>query len=337
MTPDAAGPTAVLGERLLAFSEALQAIFEPKPNVGDLPAVAAPVDRASLPPWSLHDGPRRRRALPRRAESGLVLRKRIGGLHAEFHSDPPLRGRLRDLLSGFAPFPCGAPVRIRIGIRRAGAALHIREDDGSEQAADPVSFVPTIKALLTERLLDRGDHLMALHGAVIATPRGATLLVGAPGAGKSTLAAACMGAGLAVRCDDMALLRADGRIAPVPFPLALKPGAWPIVSALLPRLAGQPIHCRPDGRRVRYLPLRGASDRPEAVTRIVLIDRTPAAPSLSPVDPLLALAELLEGAHRPDGRLNAAGFMALTSLVGGSETFVLAGDDARAGAALLAA
>lgn len=334
MRPDAIGPTAVLGGRVLAFSETAQRILAMAPDAAEAPAFS----EEGPPPSPPGHGTRRHGRAPAHGPfRGPVLRRSIGGLRTELRTDGSAERRLRDLLAGFPAFAPGTPVDMRLTIRKAGTGMRITDADGTATRADAVSLVPTVKALMTERILETGDHLVALHCAVVGTPRGTTLLVGAPGAGKSTLAAACMSAGLPVRCDDLALLRADGRVAPVPFALTLKPGAWTTVSALLPQLAGKPIHCRADGRRVRYLPLRGASDRPETVARIVLPERGAPGPALVPVDPVTVLAEVLEGAHRPNGRLDAAGFAALTAMIDGAETFVLTGADAHRGAALLAA
>ena len=333
-------PTAVLGGRLLAFCERAQRIAclesDASGDIARMAVEAMPGTGAVLPPTGAW---RVARALPHRATAAWSIRKMIAGLNAEIRTGEcrPAGERLRDLLAGFPASPADAPVRIRLRLRWSGSCIRIEEEGGETRRTDPNGLVPSVKALLTERVLERADAPAALHGALVAAPRGTTLLLGASGAGKSTLAAACMAEGLGVRCDDLVLLGPDARLSPIPFAVTLKPGSWSALSTALPQLASKPIHVRPDGRRVRYLPLRGASCRPEKIARIVLLERDAPGTALRPVDPALVLAELLEGAHRPDGRLNAAGFGALTAMIAGAETLVLTGGDARACAALLGA
>lgn len=67
------------------------------------------------------------------------------------------------------------------------------------------------------------EHLVVMHGACVAGPGGAgVLLVGGPGAGKSTLAAACVEDGLAYLSDELvAIDRRTGLLAPYAKPVGL--------------------------------------------------------------------------------------------------------------------
>jgi hypothetical protein len=336
MTPIATPRTASLGGRMLSFSERNQSIVcsgsDAFTDVPREPFEAATEDD----PFGLSEEGRSHAPFRHRASFGGVVRRTIGGLNSELRFDGlQCSGRLHDLLAAFPAWTPRKPAQFGWVIRKKGARIRIKADAGATRFTAPNGLVPSVKALLTECVLNRAEHLVALHGAVIAGPRGATLLVGAPGAGKSTLAAVCMGLGTSVLCDDLVLLHADGRITPVPFALTLKAGGWAIAAPVLPSLAGRPFHIRPDGCRVRYLPLRQGSDRRRTVERIVLLDREIPDPALRPIDPTLILAELLEGGHRPGGRLNGQGFEALTTMIGRAETSVLTGSDARACATLL--
>lgn len=66
-------------------------------------------------------------------------------------------------------------------------------------------------------------HLVVHAGAVVGPSGGAVLLPGRSGAGKSTITAACVTAGLAYLSDELAALDpTTGRIVPYPRPLALE-------------------------------------------------------------------------------------------------------------------
>ena len=150
------------------------------------------------------------------------------------------------------------------------------------------ALAPLLKLALTDVVLDLTDNLL-LHAAVVEVPtkgsRAAMLIVGDPGAGKSTLALSMTRAGCRLCGDDLALLEWDGNVRAVPFPATLKTGSWSLLAANEGRVAENDLtqninearsYLRPDAQHVRYLPLAGAYiEVPEAlpVRWVVFLDR----------------------------------------------------------------
>lgn len=120
---------------------------------------------------------------------------------------------------------------------------------------------------------------------------GGILLAGHTHSGKSTLCAALMSRGLPYHCDDSAILDREFRVAPMPFPVMLRPGSWPLLDARFPELKHAPVYSR-WGANVRFLtPVQTAETA--AVTALVFIKHDAAAETqmteLSVLDSLLAL------------------------------------------------
>ena len=80
------------------------------------------------------------------------------------------------------------------------------------------------------------------------------LLLGEPGRGKSTLAAALVARGLSYIADDTVLLTSNPiRVRGVPSRMGIKEGSWSVLQHYWPNLEDLPIHVRADGKRIRYL------------------------------------------------------------------------------------
>ena len=134
---------------------------------------------------------------------------------------------------------------IRYGDHRDGSAWALTIDEerivvgwtrqGVLDDVAPVLQGPGLAAALHRR------GTPVLHGAVIAIEGGAILLIGAPGAGKSTTAAAFVRSGFALMSDDVAPLRMspEGILAESGYPRlrlfaeSARAAGWP---AELPRL-----------------------------------------------------------------------------------------------------
>jgi hypothetical protein len=86
-------------------------------------------------------------------------------------------------------------------VEEKGALVHLQWTDGVVEA-DVAPFIQS--TALAAVLHIRGVPL--LHAAVVATATGAMLLIGEPGAGKSTTTAAFVRRGLALLSDDIAAL-----------------------------------------------------------------------------------------------------------------------------------
>jgi hypothetical protein len=120
-----------------------------------------------------------------------------------------------------------------------GFDLH---DDGRiiRRDVDPAIAAATTIWRLNAIAREISGHVM-IHGSCVAGPLGgAVVLPGGTGAGKSTLTAACVAAGLAYVTDELvALDRGTGTVAPYPKPLSLQ-GERLVPASSLGRVAGRP-------------------------------------------------------------------------------------------------
>ncbi|MEZ5776215.1 MAG: hypothetical protein R3D33_16350 [Hyphomicrobiaceae bacterium] len=88
----------------------------------------------------------------------------------------------------------------------------------------------------------RFDVKALLHASAVVAEGGAILIVGASGAGKTTLTAGLVAAGFAYIADDLVPLGEEGRSAGrFPAALAVKAGSWPVVGALHEGLVRLPV------------------------------------------------------------------------------------------------
>jgi hypothetical protein len=128
--------------------------------------------------------------------------------------------------------------------------------------ADPRAIALDVVGHVLPLLLHRAGA-WPLHASAVATDAGALVLVGARGAGKSTLAAACTGLGAALVADDTAVLDAGtpARIRPAGLPLRVRPD---VADAL--GLAGED-----DGWGKRRLAVTHASGASLPVAAVLLV------------------------------------------------------------------
>lgn len=102
----------------------------------------------------------------------------------------------------------------------------------------------------------RHDYLLAVHAAVVVNKGLALILPGLSGAGKSTLCVSLVQQGYACYSDELAVLgEPEGMAQPLPLPMAVKRGSWPLLQTDWPVLKTAEIWRRPDGRELKYLPL----------------------------------------------------------------------------------
>jgi hypothetical protein len=214
---------------------------------------------------------------------------------------------------------------VTFDIVNRGRECHLYRNRQWIDACSCEGLAPVLKGRLMTEVLQGDTHVLALHAATLAFRRRLLLLCGRPGAGKSTLTLALAHAGFGFASDDLALLHTDGKVSGVPFAAAVKPGSWPLVAKLWPRLLHAPVFVRGDGKRVRYV-VPHAIDSPGAkpVGWVVLLCRERNADAtLAPIDFSEALEGLLAGAYADRERLTTAGFAALITAVARARCFRL--------------
>jgi len=138
-----------------------------------------------------------------------------------------------------------------------------------------------------------GQDLQLVHGAALATERGAALLAGRGGSGKSTTALACVGSPLRYLADDYCLL---APAAPRVHSLFATGKADARSLALLPHLAPafEPRVPDPGGKSIIFLAEHAAASLvPLADLRAVVVPRVGAAIcALHPISAMEALRAL---------------------------------------------
>lgn len=238
--------------------------------------------------------------------------------------------RLHDLIAAeFAhmavppPLPCPLPYDAYVSVQRSGDKLGVALRGESIDWASASEVVPLLKIAITDAVLDHMDDLL-LHVALLHKGDRAILLVGGPGAGKSTLATALGSKGFTLAGDDLATLADDGTVRALPFPVTLKTGSWPLLQDRQVEIAAAATHLRPDDRYVRYLAVDGETAlKPLVVGWIVFLDRTEGlSPGLSPgLLPLTApetISGLIGSAWSGETALTPEEFSALAACVDGA-------------------
>lgn len=204
---------------------------------------------------------------------------------------------------------------VQLCARLVGGCVEFRPPGQPAWSCELSEFVPLLKAQLIEDVLRTACYEIALHAAAFACHDRIVLLVGSPGAGKTTLGIALMQAGFEFVADDVVLLDEAGFTTGLPFPPAIKAGSWPLVARHWPNLATGQAYQRPDGQRVRYLvPNPIAAAHPRRIGFVILLDRRDQPGTcVQDIDPAAALAALIAEGTARDGRLSVAGFNSLVS------------------------
>ncbi len=118
-------------------------------------------------------------------------------------------------------------------------------------------LAPLLKEQIWIMATNAHDFFLGIHAGVVGGPSGTLLMPGDPGSGKSTLTAALVHAGFRYFSDEMALLRDDLRVMPLPLSLCIKSTGLAVLASRFPELQHLPVHDRADGKRVAYLPPPG--------------------------------------------------------------------------------
>lgn len=186
-------------------------------------------------------------------------------------------------------------------------------------------LAPVIKAGLVERLILRGlSEKFALHAASLIDNRGGLLLCGEPGVGKSTLALHLTDAGFQYGGDDLVLIAPDGTTEGIPFAPTVKPGSWDMISKLRKEFDDAAVCHRPDGIRVRYLPVSDVHGGSFSVGWIVFLNRLEGASAeLTPLGQIETMRRVIAASFAANGKLSRPGFAALKGTLARAKSFEL--------------
>jgi hypothetical protein len=242
----------------------------------------------------------------------------LAGVAIHLHLDSALAGDVERVLGHLASE--ARQSQAQLSVRLVGERVEFLRPGSPAWSCARAEFVPLLKGELIEEVLRNACYEVALHAAAVTRNGRLLLLVGSPGAGKTTLAIALTAAGSQFAADDVVLVHDDGFATGLQLPFAAKQGSWQLLAESLPGLPAAESHRRPDGQAVRYaLPDNCAEPGRRRIGALVLLDRRgDGATQLEKVDPTETLAALIaEGASR-DERLSASGFDALVSAVDGA-------------------
>ena len=134
-------------------------------------------------------------------------------------------------------------------------------------------------SLATEILSDK----ILFHAAVLERAGMAFIFPGDSGSGKTTLAALLCKKDFRYISDELAVVDPDtGLITPLPLPMSIKKGAWPILRPLYPELDTHKIYVRADRKEVRVFAPEVMSDMngPKEIAPAALI-----FPRFDPISP----------------------------------------------------
>ena len=223
-------------------------------------------------------------------------------------------------------------------LKSDGPFTLLSADGKDAEIVDKESAAVILKGLLLETVLAKGDYLCALHGSALVKDGKVVLLMGQPGAGKSTMALTMSAGGHAYGGDDVTLVCADGRALGVCLAPAIKEPAWDLAQKHFEGLDDLPIHLRPDGLRVRFLPsVARPIDDPLPVSKLVVLDRDGSSSArASQLSTSEAITALMAEARSTDGRCSVDTFNALADIVSNAVCVRLQYGEASDGAAVIA-
>jgi hypothetical protein len=136
-----------------------------------------------------------------------------------------------------------------------------------------------VLALTLERLAMVGcasrSRLAVLHAAAVSYSGRGVVILGASGAGKSTMACALSASGWDFLGDDVTPVTMSGQLLGIGLPLCAKAGSWAVLAPYAPGLA-ESAQFRREGQVVRYVQPSGRAARgPVAATVFVVSKYTP--------------------------------------------------------------
>jgi hypothetical protein len=156
-----------------------------------------------------------------------------------------------------------------------------------ERVAGMTTLSAMVDALvhdLNRRVVDASPHLL-LHAGGVAGAGVAVALPGHMEAGKTTLTAGLVRAGLGYLTDEALAFDRETLLAlPYPKPLSIDPGAWPLFLELAPPESAEGLRLQPMASAGYSYPTRGAGRfMPTAAVVFPATRRAPVVTALVPV------------------------------------------------------
>jgi len=229
---------------------------------------------------------------------------------------------LRDLIAPIfrhMEAPAGEQCRTCPVAEAGGGMVVIAPDFAPAAVVTREQAGPALKAILFQQVIEAADCLAALHVACLVREAG-LLLVGPPGARKSTLALGLMAAGFRYAADDVSLLLPGGRVRGVHFAPAAKEGSWPILERTGYDLRDLRVFARLDGQRVRLVPPAAGICTTEVPVRwIIRVRRDDRPPGLRPLARRDAHSALMSEGFAPSGKASVDCMRAVTDLVANAD------------------
>ncbi len=179
---------------------------------------------------------------------------------------------------------------------------------------------------------NRAHQYLIVHSAVVECSGRALLLPADPGSGKSTLTAGLVHRGFRLLSDEHSLIRPeDGRVVPIPRPIALKNESIAVIKGLGPELVfGPTFHDTEKGDVTHLRPFEDSVRRADdtAAPGFVVFPKFVRGGNhrLEPVAKAAAMMELVDNCINY-GVLGSAGYRALARLVQESVCLALDFDD----------
>ncbi len=240
------------------------------------------------------------------------------------------------LLAPFRRTPCGVPGRRRYSLvaSKGGEPPHHSVYRDCSIALRSESWAKLAEGVLAELNLQAidGYREFAAHAGAVAMGDRVVAFPAASGDGKSTLTAACVGAGFAYVSDEALCVElASGRVVPYPKPIMLSERSRLLLG--LPPPAG---HLE-GGDEAAITPEELGSAPAEGklrLTDVIRLVRAPGRPRLRPLPSAEAMATLLRMSFNHYKRPRES-FELASRLARDSRSWALEYDDPRAAAELL--
>jgi hypothetical protein len=247
----------------------------------------------------------------------------VGNVDIEIRFDSDEPGR--SLGAPYQHLPTIGPSKIVVETALADGIALLRVAGQQWTIASPGEAGPALRSLILSEVL-RLEGPIKLHVASLATDRGAVILCGSPGAGKSTLSAILAKSGFHLNGDDIALFDPTlGKVMGLALPLTLKEGSWRILADSWPEIVEYPIERRKDDVQVRYLslPSRFMADW-LPVRAIIDLDRRDAATAaMSSWSKVACLKKLFGEAHSHTGKCSQETLRSMIAMVEHADTMRL--------------